>query len=63
VPPTRPLITPAKPLGCGAGCAGSTGDPHVHPFNADPYEFQAACEFTLVRASSGAFAVQAARGS
>lgn len=26
------------PENCGSGCGGSNGDPHLHPFNADPYE-------------------------
>ena len=46
-------------MGCAAGCGGSNGDPHTHPFNSDPYEFQAAGEFTLVRSTDGKFEIQA----
>jgi hypothetical protein len=46
------------PLGCRFECGSSNGDPHLHPFNADPYEFQAAGEFTLVRSTAGGLEIQ-----
>ena len=30
----------------------------MHPFTADPYEFQVAAEFTLVRSNTGALEIQ-----
>lgn len=57
-PRPRPRPAPPGPLGCAAGCGSSNGDPHMHPFSADPYEFQAAGEFTLVRSNTGALEIQ-----
>ena len=40
------------------GCGLSNGDPHLHAYESDPYEFQAAGEFVLTRSSAPGFEVQ-----
>lgn len=60
----RPLPTgdcraaPTPPACRGSGCARSTGDPHLRTFDGRHYDFQAAGEFVLARATDGKFEVQ-----
>jgi hypothetical protein len=53
---------PDDPLdgdGCDGGCAASNGDPHLVPVSGPDYDFQAAGEYTLLRATDGALEIQA----
>jgi hypothetical protein len=56
-PHPRPGPRP-DPVACDAGCGLSNGDPHLHAYESDPYEFQAAGEFVLTRSSAPGFDVQ-----
>lgn len=49
---------PTPPPCRGSGCARSTGDPHLRTFDGRHYDFQAAGEFVLARATSDKFEVQ-----
>ena len=42
----------------GGKCAGSNGDPHLRTVDGQPYDFQAAGEFTLLRSPDGAIDIQ-----
>lgn len=53
--PTPPQAT--QP--CDTGCGGSNGDPHLRTVNGVRYDFQAAGEFTLLRAPDGGIEIQA----
>lgn len=56
-PHPRPGPRPG-PVACNAGCGLSNGDPHLHAYESDPYEFQAAGEFVLTRSSAPGFEIQ-----
>jgi hypothetical protein len=57
-----PSNKPAKPRGgpnpCAKGCAGSIGDPHFETLDQQPYDFQAAGEYTLLRSADGSMEIQ-----
>lgn len=57
----KPQRQGGSPTGCGGGSCGSTnGDPHLTTIDRLRYDFQAAGEFVLARATSGGgFEVQA----